>query len=490
MTPAVMARMGRMAIRRLGSIRGRLTLWYVVLLALTLASYSAILVVSLARDLDAGLDRVLTDGARQAVGVLGSVRDQQELAEEFRRINVGTIVGLFDASGERLIAGRTLPAPLDHPLPVSGSQPRLETVSNAEGTRWRVLVQEVQQPGQPARLLLVARTAGFVQVAVNELGMLIGITAPVALILAVAGGVFLAGRALNPIDEITRTAGAISSAEDLSRRLSLPKAHDEVGRLAATFDHMLDRLDRAFEQQRRFTADASHELRTPLAMLVSRAGLALERRRTLAEYEEILQEIRDGGLHMGRIVNDLLMLARADAGDSLAMSERLDAAELVGSVADAMGPLAADRGIQLRASGDESIAVFGDQTRLTQLLVNLVENALTHTPPGGEVRVSASREGKSALLQVTDTGTGIPREHLPHVFERFFRGDRDRRREEGGAGLGLSLCQSIARAHGGDIRIDSEVGKGTCAAVRLPLAHGEPRRNDKPRDRAHATVGG
>jgi heavy metal sensor kinase len=351
-------------------------------------------------------------------------------------------------------------------------------------------VQQVQQPGQPDRLLLVARTAGFVQVAVNDLGMLIAVTAPIALLLAIVGGVFLADRALTPIDEITRTAGAIS-AEDLSRRrLSLPQAHDEVGRLAATFDHMLERLDRAFEQQRRFTADASHELRTPLAMLVSRAGLALEHRRTLAEYEEILQEIRDGGLHMGRIVNDLLMLARADAGESLAVSERLDAAELVGSVADAMGPLATDRGIQLTASGAESIAVLGDQTRLMQLLVNLVDNALSHTPPGGEVRVSASREGRSALLEVADTGTGIAREHLPHVFERFFRGERDRRREGGGAGLGLSLCQSIARAHGGDIRIESEVGKGTCAAVRLPLAQSEPRRSDKARELVQTSTSG
>ena len=484
----VLPRWWRDASRRLGSIRGRLTIWYVVLLALTLAGYSAILVVSLARDLDGGLDRVLSDGARQAVGVLGSVQDQQELAQEFRRINVGTIIGLFDASGQQLIVGRALPPPLDHPLPLSGSQPRLETISNADGTRWRVLVQEVPQPGQPDRLLVVARTAGFVQVAVNELGMLIGLTAPVALLLAIAGGIFVAGRALNPIDEITRTAGAIS-AEDLSRRLSLPQAHDEVGRLAATFDHMLDRLDRAFEQQRRFTADASHELRTPLAMLVSRAGLALERRRTLAEYEGILQEIRDEGLHMGRIVNDLLMLARADAGESLAMSERLDAAELVSSVADAMGPLAADRGIELSANGAESIAVLGDQTRLMQLLVNLVDNALTHTPPGGEVCVSAARDGKSAVLRVADTGTGIPTEYLPHVFERFFRGDRDRRREGGGAGLGLSLCQSIARAHGGDIRIDSEVGKGTCVAVRLPLAQSEPRRTGNARDLAGTTAG-
>jgi signal transduction histidine kinase len=174
--------------------------------------------------------------------------------------------------------------------------------------------------------------------------MLIGLTAPVVLLLAIAGGIFLAGRALDPIDHITRTAAAIS-AEDLSQRLSLPRANDEVGRLAGTFDLMLDRLDRAFDHQRRFTADASHELRTPLAMLVSRAGLALERPRKPREYQEVLRRIHDDGLHMGRIVNDLLMLARADAGDSLALSEGLDAGELLGSVVDAMAPNAVEHGI-------------------------------------------------------------------------------------------------------------------------------------------------
>jgi heavy metal sensor kinase len=465
-------RQWRTARLKLGSIRGRLTLWYLLLLALTLGAYSAILVVSLARGLDSGLDRVLSDGARQAVGILGTVSDDQELREEFQRINVGTIVGLYDASGQRLIAGRTLPAPLDHPQPPGGGQPRIGTLSIANGPSWRVLVQNVSQPDQPNHLLLVARSAGFVEVTVSELVMLIGITAPLALLLAIAGGVFLAGRALNPIAQITRTADTIS-AEDLSRRLSLPHANDEVGRLAATFDHMLDRLDRAFEHQRRFTADASHELRTPLAMLVSRAGLALERRRTRAEYEQVLRRIRDEGLQMGRIVNDLLMLARADAGETLVLTERLDAGELAHSVVDAMGPFAEQRGVQLHAEVEDAVFVLGDQTRLTQLMVNLVDNALANTPPSGEVLVSAFREKGSAVLQVTDTGTGIDPEHLPHIFERFFRGDRDRPRERGGAGLGLSLCLSIARAHGGDIHIDSEIGKGTRATVRLPLTRSE-----------------
>lgn len=473
-------RLTNQAIWKLGSIRVRLTLWYVLLLAVTLTGYSAILVVSLSRGLEASVDRVLNDAARQATGVLEAVRDEADLHEEFRRISVGTIIGLYDLDGYRLIAGRSLPPPLNHPRPLDETESRLETLSADGGASWRVLVQGISQPGAPERMLVVARASSFVGVAANELAMVIGLTTPLVLLLAIAGGVFLAGRALNPIDQIARTADAIS-AEDLSRRLNLPRTQDEVGRLAATFDRMLDRLDQAFQQQRRFTADASHELRTPLAMLVSRAGLALERPRTADEYQGVLLSIRDDGMRLGRIVNDLLMLARADAGDVVACTERLDAGELVGSVVEAMAPLASERGIELRARTRDSLEVDGDQTRLMQLLVNLVDNALTHTPTGGQVVVSAFREVESLVLQVTDTGCGIPAEHLPHVFERFFRGDRDGRSERAGAGLGLSLCLSIARAHGGDIRIESQPGKGTRVTVRLPLASDwTPRGNETP----------
>jgi heavy metal sensor kinase len=304
--------------------------------------------------------------------------------------------------------------------------------------------------------------------ALNQLLMLIALTAPIVLLMAVAGGVFLAARALDPLDHMTRTAEMIC-AEDMSRRLAVRRTQDEVGRLAATFDRMLERLDRSFERQRQFTADASHELRTPLAMLVSRAGLALERRRAPEEYEQILEQIRDEGMRMGRIVNDLLMLARADAGNVVAVSERLDAGELVGSVVEAMLPLASQRGSALRQDIEQGLMLVGDQTRLMQLLINLIENALAHTPRGGDVLVAVFRDSNSAVLEIVDNGTGIPPEHLPHVFERFYRGDRDGRSPRQGAGLGLALCLSIARAHGGDIHVASQLGKGTRVTVRLPL---------------------
>jgi heavy metal sensor kinase len=462
------------------SIRGRLTLWYVLLLAIILAGYSAILAVSLARGLDIGLDRVLNDQAQQATGLVTTVANDAELKQEFRRINVGTIIGLYDADGQHLIVGRTLKAPYEVVEPLRGEQRRLQTLSLEDGTSWRVLVQSISQPGQPDRLLLVARSEGVVGVALNQLVTIIAVTAPLVLLVAILGGAFLAARALNPLDQMTRTAETIS-ADDMSGRLSLHSMQDEVGRLATTFNRMLDRLDRSFELQRRFTADASHELRTPLAMLVSRAGLTLERPRSAEEYQQVLEEIRDEGMRIGHVVNDLLMLARADAGEVVAVTEQLDAGELVGSVVDAMLPLAAERGVLLRQDAEDGLVLTGDQTRLMQLLVNLIDNALAHTPSGGKILVAVFRDVHCAVLEVMDTGSGIRPEHLPHVFERFYRGDRDGRVQRPGAGLGLSLCLSIARAHGGDIQIASQPGKGTQVKVRLPLASAMDDSAPKPR---------
>jgi signal transduction histidine kinase len=222
---------------------------------------------------------------------------------------------------------------------------------------------------------------------------------------------FLAGRALDPIDRMTRAAAAIG-AEDLSRRLNL-RGRDEVGRLAATFDRMLDRLDRAFRRQRQLTADASHELRTPLTMLTSQIDVALERDRAPAEYRELLASLREDATRMTQLVSELLTLARADARQQLLSTEDLDLAELVHNTVEAMQPLAVQHSVELTELAQPPVTVSGDLTRLTQLLINLVDNALRYTPPGGWVSVEVVERAGSAELRVVDTGAGIAAEHLP-----------------------------------------------------------------------------
>lgn len=216
-----------------------------------------------------------------------------------------------------------------------------------------------------------------------------------------------------------------------------------MGRLAATFDQMLDRLEAAFQRQRQFTADASHELRTPLALIASQIDLALERPRPADAYRAVLASLRDDTTRLSQLLSELLTLARADAGYVTLDAEPLDLATLVEDVVVAMQPLARTAGIALGQRAEESVRVVGDQTRLTQLLVNLIDNGLKYTPVGGSVTVAVGRVDQRAFVSVGDTGEGIPPEHLPHLFERFYRVDTARDRAAGGAGLGLAICRQF-----------------------------------------------
>ncbi len=473
----------------LRTIRARLALWYVALLAFTLVGFSAFLVFSLSRSLYAELDDKLQVDARQVTADLDVRRGLPRLGEE---LPPGALVALYDAEGVRLLGSNT-PNPLPD-LPTERSQAAegqqmFSTTALPDSDEWRVLtLRAVTDEGVPA-VVEVARPEREVRAALSRLMMEIAVAIPLILLLAVAGGLFLAGRALGPIDRITRAAQSIG-AEDLSRRLDLAASPDEVGRLAATFDQMLDRLDRAFRRQQQFTADASHELRTPLALLTTQADVALERPRSPAEYQEALASIRADAAGMRRLLSDLLTLARADAGQEALPREPLALDLLADDVVATMSPLARSRGVRLERGSGESgpIMVAADQTRLTELAVNLVDNALKYTPAGGSVTVSASGERDQAILRVTDTGIGIAAEHLPHLFERFYRIDKARARDEGGSGLGLALCDWIARAHGGSIAVTSQPSEGTTLTVRLPLLPQRPPKRRRARPMASGAV--
>ncbi|HEY2594408.1 MAG TPA: ATP-binding protein [Chloroflexota bacterium] len=457
----------------LGSLRVRLTLWYVLLLALILAGFCTFIYLRLLRDLHTEADRLLIDEARGLSTAL-QTGDETNVDGLLADVPAGTIVVVTDTASGRVLTSQSgspqAAAALSATAVQAGadtSDASVQSVTLAGDPTWRLATLNVVDANDTEWIVRVARSDRDVVAALRQLLVQMAFGVPLALLVAVASGLFLAGRALDPIDAITRTAAQIG-AEDLGRRLGL-RGRDELARLAATFDGMLDRLERAFEQQRQFTADASHELRTPLAMLMSQIDIALERPRSAEQYQDTLRSMREDVAELSRLVSELLMLARAEAGQEPLVAEQLDLAELASGVASSMEPLASARHIQLVARDCGDAPIVGDETRLMQLMVNLVDNAIKYTPPGGVVTVATRHEPGWAIVEVADTGPGIRPEHRQRIFERFFRADSARSRG-GGAGLGLAISRWIAEAHGGEIHVESGPAGGTSFSVRLPGA--------------------
>ena len=396
-------------------IRLRLTLWYVALLAAILLAFCAYLYLSLSHSLSNELDATMAAVATQMQATVDNENGRPRLGTDSTQLAPDVIVALYDRSGRVLMDGSPPWSPstlIATRTRAASGEAAFSTAHSPSSRTWRVLAMPVRESGRTIGVLEVGCPQGKTEAALRGLLVLMALAVPAILLLAAGGGLFLAQRALSPIDRITRLAQRIG-AEDLSRRLDLPPSRDEVGRLAATFDDMLVRLDRAFQRQRQFVADASQE--------------ALE--------------------------HELVSLD-----------------ELAHEVAVQLAPLAAARGLRLEVSRAEPAVVAGDQTCLLQLLLNLADNALKYTPAGGSVTIGVGREAGWATLVVADTGIGIAAEHLSHLFERFYRVDKARSRVEGGSGLGLAICDWIARVHGGRIEVTSVPGQGSTFTVYLPLA--------------------
>jgi signal transduction histidine kinase len=312
--------------------------------------------------------------------------------------------------------------------------------------------------------------------------LLLGSIATLAI--AIAGGFWLAGRAMAPVRTITRTARSIGET-DLNKRLMLG-TKDELGELADTFDAMLARLQAAFDRQRQFTADASHELRTPLTIVGLEADQALARHRSNEDYERAFKVIKSENEFMAHLVNDLLTLARMDAGQTQLRMEALDLSDLALEVVERLSSLAKRNAVEIDLGELPETSIQGDRQYLSQMLTNLVENAIKYAGGRGhhvhvETGSRSNGAGMKAWVQVEDDGPGIAAEYLPYLFDRFYRVDKARVRQQDenpetdqekapeGSGLGLSIVQWIAQAHGGKVNVQSEPGKGSCFEVEIPL---------------------
>ena len=475
------------------SVRARLILWNVGILALVLLALGTISHYVLQRNLVDALDRQMSGRAvRMARGLeemAGSLqrgigsrdRDHRDRPPEpppfpppaptgggARRENA--LAAFFRPKVltlQRRDWRRKTPDPPwdDNGFDLAAKGQTVRATISVEGEPARVLSLPFRQEGRIAGVIQMARPLSDVEDALRASSRTLLTLMPLALLLAGFLGAFLTDRALLPVRLLRDSADRIQ-AENLSQRLPVP-GRDEFSDLARTFNQMLDRLERAFRQQARFTADASHELRTPLTVLRGNLSLALARPRSPEEYRDTLERASRVSERMSGLVEDLLLLARADAAQLVTDPEPVPLAEVVAAAVETLP----GRPVEVTGPPEEGepLTVRGNQRLLVTLFTNLLSNAARHTPPEGSIAIRVARQDHSATVTVEDTGAGIPPEHLPNIRERFYRVDDARSSESGGTGLGLAICESIAAAHGGSLQIRSEVGKGTAITVTLPL---------------------
>lgn len=454
------------------SLRLQLTVWYLGSFALLLFLFGVLLYAAVARSLEHRLDDSLVSQANTVAALV-----QDELGEthgdapaaaaavieelQFR----GSVIGIFE-SGK--ILGATDPAQTRE------LELAVRTVAATHGAqalpRWgqygaRGVLSSFQYAGRPFSVL-AAEPLDSLARSLQAVRETLGLAIPVMLALAGVGGYLLTRRGLAPLGWMVDQTRKISG-ESLHQRLEIGNAAEELRMLAGSFNELLSRLDQSFASMRRFVQDASHELRTPLAVIRGEADVALSHDRTAGEYRESLAIIHEESRRLSRLVDDLLNLARADAGHVQLRVEELYLNDLLAECCRSVQPLAAARRLQLECSAGTDVAFRGDEELLRRMVVNLLDNAIRYTPAGGKVSAALEAREGDVRIRVSDTGVGMDAESSRHVFERFYRADQARSREQGGFGLGLSIVKWIAESHHGEVELSSQPGVGSTFTVRF-----------------------
>ncbi len=461
-------------------LRVRLTLWYGSALAMVLITFSVVLYVITARNLREDVDQSLEETATAAVRSLQDrgflpLIDEEELLSQFPELaRIDKFFQIFSPSGTITIRSPNI---RQHEVPLSrtalqatfNGQTILESAKYPNEPPLRLISVPIIHRGNLLYIVQVGTSMESIEDTLRRFLILLTVAMPIALAVSLAAGWFLAGRALRPVDAITLAAQRIA-AGDLSQRLTMPAAPDEIGRLAGTFNNMIGRLDASFRQIRQFTSDASHELRTPLTVMKGETELVLRRPRALEDYQSVLESNLEEIDRMTRIVEELLFLSRADMGEVKMESMPVALKALVEDIHRQATVLGQDRNIEVVLGTVMPALVEGDELRLRELLLNLVENAIKYSYPGGKVEIGLVTEGHEAVLSVSDRGIGISPADQTKIFDRFFRTDGARAHTKKGTGLGLAICAWIAEAHKGRINVRSGVDHGSTFTVFLPLA--------------------
>jgi len=486
------------------SITFRFTLWYLVVLSILLILLAGGVYFTLSQTLYRNFDHKLgkraehLSGFRNVISIVASGTFEEELGEVVsfyyyeqdqlqqttqprHKVNTDLLVSLIDnafaggssfttifteqSTGLRVFI--TPFSPVNRNIRLNSTKqnkPDFSPLQIGNDRRAPKPLQIHKAENQKA-VLVIARPISDIETALDRLFHILCLAVPLTIVLAGGGGVFLARRVLRPVEEITETAKKIEES-DLSRRIDV-SSRDELGRLATTLNQMITRLENAFIRQKEFTSDASHELRAPLAVIQAESTLALQKPRKTEEYQKSLEVIADESDHLAGIINQLLNLARVDAGKELKF-EKINLTNFVMDLCDDVSVVCQSKSLTLQQNHFDEAWVMGDRRSLRNLFHNILENAMRYTPERGTITVTLRHVDGQVVVSIKDTGIGISADEQSLIFQRFYRVDKARSRNEGGSGLGLSICRHIVNVHGGSIKVESMLNKGSTFRITLP----------------------
>jgi heavy metal sensor kinase len=456
-------------------LRVQLAVWYLAFFSVLFVLLGLVLYVVLSRSLERRLDEALLTQANTAAALIRE--ELEEMHGDAQAAASGVIAEMQPRSSiVAILQDKTMLASSGpvHKADVEQAAAKVLADRNADsiwrwsdwgkfGARGAALAVNI---GQRTFVVMAVQSLDSIAQELQVVRDTLWVVIPLLLAAAGIGGYVLTRRGLAPLDSMAAQSRRITG-DSLHTRLTIGDAAEELTTLAASFNELLSRLDQSFESMRRFVQDASHELRTPLAVIQGEADVALSRDRGAAEYKESLATIQEESRRLARLVDDLLNLASADAGHVQLRVEELYLNDLVAECCRSVRPMAAARNIELECHSSHDVAVRGDEELLRRMILNLLDNAIRYTPAGGRVSAGVETQGSEVRIQVADTGIGIPPEASPHVFERFYRADKARSRQEGGFGLGLSIVKWIAESHHGAVELASQPGHGSTFTVHL-----------------------
>ncbi|MDD3521074.1 MAG: HAMP domain-containing sensor histidine kinase [Actinomycetota bacterium] len=443
------------------TIKTRITLWYALLLLFILVIFNVFIYMVTSRILMKNNEDLLLEDTRQVFSIIQSEGYLLRFETPYKIIATNSYFVIFDSSGKTSLASEIQPEIIS--LPIEKEQVRYVSVNNI---RWVVADTAIKIDDKTVGWVRVSRSLEFTMSLLKNLKIIIFVSIPFYILLASFGGFFLASRALRPIDRITKIAKEISKG-DLSRRIKMKNSNDEVGRLADTFDEMLDKLESSIKKERQFASDASHELRTPIAVINAQVEQALSSKRKVDEYREALNTVGNEGRKMNHIISQLIMIYRSEEGRYKFNFESIELNEIISDIVEEFKTIADTKKIKINFKPNNNIMIKADQTLITRLFINLIENAIKYTGENGEISINTGKDDKNANVIIDDTGIGIAQKDMPYIFDRFYQAESSR--SENGTGLGLSIVKWIINIHKGFIDVKSNVNKGTTFIIKLPI---------------------